>query len=429
MTGVDSRPEKSLPSSLLTETFTRRNLLRRTGEAVAAITGVAIANQLGFLDFQPQAVSADGSPVQLTPLLKDYGTRLGVDAIGYRISNGWISADGFGYMAYQGAILQYDQNSGRVNLWNTLDQMHAMGLDAKLDDGRLGVTIPPHTDFNDGSNGDLDLAFRNRIIHFGIPNNVIAWVNNFRSMFETGAYTSPGKDYGAYKVFRLQRLAVQVWKDGLIQRILVGEAYKNAGLIPQDVLLPRPDTGNSADSQTQPVQETVSAVFPKEIGNLERDGVVIYNRGTQRGVVDNKDPQNNWAAIVAVAKERAPGEKFKFFFYDNPEDVPVPEGPKKYDPTIYWERSHGLKGVANGRHSRIQTPEGIWEYHSDLPLPRAEDRKSLDQSIVLEVLRFFILKDNLGTKWGSDFAAILRQQAGNPGNTSLKVVYAEASGK
>lgn len=145
-------------------------------------------------------------------------------------------------MAYQGAILQLEPKSGKINLWNTLDQMHDLGLDARLDNGSLGVTIPPYEDFNDGSNGDLNRAFRNRLERFGIPSNIAAWVNNFREKFETGVFTSGGKKYGPYTVYRLQRMAVQVWENGSIQRILVGDAAKNAGLIPQGVLLDRPDT-------------------------------------------------------------------------------------------------------------------------------------------------------------------------------------------
>jgi hypothetical protein len=75
-----------------------------------------------------------------------------------------------------------------------------------------------------------------------------------RKTFETGAFTSKGKDYGPYIVYRLQRMAAQVWKNsGLIQRILVGDAYKAAALIPKYALLPGPDTGGSSYSQSSDI--------------------------------------------------------------------------------------------------------------------------------------------------------------------------------
>lgn len=201
---------------------------------------------------------------------------------------------------------------------------------------------------------------------------------------------------------------------------------------------PAPTPEPAPQPKVEPKPEAPSAAFPKEIGNLERDGVMIHNRGSRVGVIDNReDPQNNWAAIVAVYKQYAPNDKFEFFFYDNPNDVPQPETlqtPYKYDPTLYWERV-GVPGVSNGRTIAGQTADGVWQAHSSLPFIKPEDQnqlnskinRSLNRGIVVQILTYSFRKNDLFAKQPPEFSAILRQQAipasSDKTNFSLKVVY------
>lgn len=206
---------------------------------------------------------------------------------------------------------------------------------------------------------------------------------------------------------------------------------------PTEVPTAKPTPAPTAEPVEQPTvpptpkPEAPSAAFPKEIGNLERDGVMIHNMGSRVGVIDNReDPQNNWAAIVAVARKYAPNEKFEFFYYDKPEDVPPPQTlntPYKYDPTAYWRNEYPEADL--GRGIRGQTSTGVWQAHLSLPAKiNPENLNKLNRGMVLGTLVFFINKDNPFAKNPPNFAAILRQQAGDPYNSGrmnfpLRVVY------
>ncbi|MBM4438043.1 MAG: hypothetical protein FJ029_12615 [Actinobacteria bacterium] len=162
------------------------------------------------------------------------------NAIGLRTSNAWKGVDGAWYLAAQGAILQRI-GQRPINIWNTLDQMHEHGYDPQLDAGSFGARVPPLEDWLDGSEGNFALAFRRRIEHFQVPAQVVEFVNALRaSGFETGALTARG--YGPFVAYRLQRMAVQVWKDSSlprrVQRVLAGDAAKRAGLVPRVAYLP-----------------------------------------------------------------------------------------------------------------------------------------------------------------------------------------------
>lgn len=251
-------------------TLTRRGFLRLGGVMLGGI----VTSGTGLLSWPIPAARAEVL-TDSNSVLEAFGNSLSVEAIGYQISKAW-NQDGFAYIAYQGAILQLDKNTGQVNLWNTLDQMHSpLNLDEKLDNNTLGVTVPPLEDFEDGTNGDLNLAFQRRIEYFGVEPRVVDWVNRFRQQFETGVFTSHGKDYGSYIVYRLQRIAVQVWKDsGQIERILVGDAYKAAGLIPQAALLSTPIIRGD-NSESVPVYRSIdqpAVWFPLSRASAQRRG-------------------------------------------------------------------------------------------------------------------------------------------------------------
>ncbi|MBI4078782.1 MAG: hypothetical protein HY429_00570 [Candidatus Levybacteria bacterium] len=270
--------------------LTRRSLLR-VGAAIAggaALAGVEAsvvnANPLnhpflrtleafadpGTVDVTKiplSAISVEKDPTVISDMTRQFVADAqsfgGADALGYRISNAWKGADGFWYCGFQGGILQ--RQGEQTNVWNTLDEMHNLGLDNALDNGSLGVTVPPHVDFDDKAFGDLPRAFAVRVEKFQVPQQILDFVQNLRKIFETGTFTSPGKNYGPYIVWRTQRMAFQFWTDGpnkgLIQRILVGDAAKNAGLIPQEAQLIAPAINEATASPVSPEPNPTEAVL------------------------------------------------------------------------------------------------------------------------------------------------------------------------
>ncbi|TSC89438.1 MAG: hypothetical protein G01um10145_595 [Microgenomates group bacterium Gr01-1014_5] len=236
-------------------------------EAKGTNPATGLAERLSSLGVGIRTAEADGGVSEVTARIRAVAeTKYTVDQFGYRVTNAWKAPDGFNMLGYQGLMVQEEPTTGEVRLWNTLDEMNKAGLDAKLDNGSLGVTVPPYEQVDDKSGGNLEIAFRNRVDIFGVPSDVVEFANSYRrSGLEVGVFTSKGKDYGGYKVWRMQRIAVQRWeKDGLIQRILVGDAAKAAGLVPRDAQLASPDLnfGNFSAQPEQPVKTEPTVNVP-----------------------------------------------------------------------------------------------------------------------------------------------------------------------
>lgn len=203
--------------------------------------------------------------------------------LAYRVTNAWKGVDGFNYLGYQGVILQELPTTEEVRLWNTLDEMYKKGFDASLDNGSLGVTIPPYEQVDDKSGGNLEIAIANRISIFGVPSEVVAFANEYRdSGLEPGVFTSSGKRYpGGYRVWRLQRIAIQMWDDGRTQRILAGDAAKKAGIVPKEAQLQNADLNfgkfDSPAVVTQPaVPENTVKLPPLPSGGLNDEQMAKF---------------------------------------------------------------------------------------------------------------------------------------------------------
>lgn len=260
--------------------FTRREAIQR---GLLLIGGLASLNFVtpASAETDPASVKSNPTPVakaapvtaetkarpsdlpEITQFLIQESAKFGVNNIGYRVSNAWLGDDGWYYAAWQGAILQTDLR-GTTQLWNTLSEMHDREMDPKLDNGAYGVTVPPQENFIDGANGDIDKAFDIRTKHFGVPEAIDVYAREMRESFEIGTPTSGAKIYPdvhtpAYRVVRYQRVAVQEWltgkNKGLVQRILVGDAAKTAGIVPKEVWLDKPDMGTK--SGESPINEFV----------------------------------------------------------------------------------------------------------------------------------------------------------------------------
>ncbi|MBI2268309.1 MAG: twin-arginine translocation signal domain-containing protein [Candidatus Blackburnbacteria bacterium] len=234
--------------------LTRRDLLRGTSAALGLAATGRLSSEASAQSLPPSAINIEKDPTKIAEITRsliakinrmfsDSDTR--VNATGYRISEGWHGQDNFKYIAFQRVIFQ-EEPSGRVNFWNTLDNMSEFGLDPKLDSGELGVTIPPMQRFNDRST-DLEGIFEERVNVLNMPKAMADYVREIRRIAETGVFTA-FKDYGPYKVGRYQRGAVMEWTDGsqkgLVQGILAGDAANAAGLIPKEVQLDTPDLGS-----------------------------------------------------------------------------------------------------------------------------------------------------------------------------------------
>ncbi|MCL4353051.1 hypothetical protein M1615_01100 [Patescibacteria group bacterium] len=324
------------------------------------------------------AIDTEQDPA-MTSLMKAYAyEKLGAPGTtGYRVSDAWKGKDGFWYQAYQGAILQTPDKNTPPVLWNPLDQMHEYGLDPMLDNGSLGVTIPPMEDFNDGvPPGHTQESFDIRVQHFNVPPNIVSFVENLRKTFETGVFTSHGKDYGPYVVWRTERMAFQLWKvdspasgakAGDIERILAGDAAKKAGLVPGQVQLASPDlippTGlGGGNTETPPA-------FQPEYGDIQKDGWQIINHGTKHGFSINPQAQ---AELTAIARKYEPNHKPVLFeTYDDWQTVPEllvkgiqPDGSSVSSEPVfnYLDEYGNIQGLTYFAYTRYFEQNGIIRY-------------------------------------------------------------------
>lgn len=262
-----ARPARTEPP-VTSPKFSRRTFLG--GAAGTLALGAALATDTSRVTLAAPQEAADAAPGTTERIRRVAETKYTVDQLGYRVTNAWKASDGFNMLGYQGVLLQEDPTSGDVRLWNTLDEMNKAGLDTQLDNGSLEVTIPPYQQVDDKSGGDLEVAFKNRVAIFGVPADVVGFANSYRrSGLEVGVFTSPGKSYGDYEVWRMQRIAVQRWKDGRIQRILAGDAAKKAGIVPQAAQLAEADLkfGDFSGAAPAPVEAPKpTAAFPPHPG-------------------------------------------------------------------------------------------------------------------------------------------------------------------
>ncbi len=154
----------------------------------------------------------------------------GEDVFGLRMNDGWTAGNGKDYLVMQRMILE--KGDDNIHIFPALDAMHISGLDTRLDDGSLGVTVPPVK---------LDSA----ILLGKLPDEITASIEDLKKLgFDPGVPTSEFKDYGGYYVVRFPGVALQYWKDDKhVDLILVGEAAFRAGMVPDDkqTLVPQYD--------------------------------------------------------------------------------------------------------------------------------------------------------------------------------------------
>lgn len=325
---MEQKPSDDTTPPTSTRQFSRRSLLKNIGASLAlkalaplvgAITPFIPSGSGEKAGVAEAAPSSDANPVQIDQLLTQTGEKYGIDGIGLKLSRAFSWKDNTWLKVYQGGVVQYIPGTGEVNLWNSLDILSDdLKLDAKLHDGSLGVTIPPKEEFDDHSGGNFAQAFNTRTNYFNPHSDVRNWIIQFRHTFETGAPTSHEVSYGDYTVTRYQRVAVQRWTEGpdkgLVQRILVGEAMKNAGLIPQDALLLEP-AQKSDPATTRFVEDKIS--FPSTNESLSQQDFLqqmnayIEATGRKEFVSQFKDKMLSIARGLIVGPGRIiPSEKY-----------------------------------------------------------------------------------------------------------------------
>jgi spore germination protein YaaH len=176
----------------------------------------------------------------------------GVSTLGYPVSQRYVGPGGFAYQAFQRGVLQWRLEQGIAYLANTFDQLTDAGLDGAL----VGIGIPRSAG-DDGSGGDWNVARRTRLDwltndairqHFRRnpnPAAISAWSEDVAIQLY-GLPTSRPERSGPFVVQRFQRVALQLWIEGVpgmpargsVVGILGGDLLKQHGLIPASATQP-----------------------------------------------------------------------------------------------------------------------------------------------------------------------------------------------
>jgi hypothetical protein len=193
---------------------------------------------------------------ELCPCYTQFIALGGVGELGYPASQPYQEGP-FIYQATQGVLLQWNPESGVMNIANVFDILSANGFDDYLevkkqippsfdwssDDGRpfhgAGSIVENHFSVIFDARSEDSEAMRaarpvlratyeanpNWLLHYGLPMGI--------------------KEYGNVIVVRGQRAAFQYWKEdvpwaaqGQVTKVLGGDVYKDSGLIPDEAVVP-----------------------------------------------------------------------------------------------------------------------------------------------------------------------------------------------
>ncbi len=182
--------------------------------------------------------SSDTHLQRLTDRFIEVASEIGVDNLGY-ITTKPYQFDGLWHLGFQFGVLQ--DSPDKIRPLNLCDVFNQRQLDDDLESGKYGIFLPKHVPINDN---DLDFETKNsrRIELLKTPSRFVNHANDLRKMgFEVGVPTSLEKIVGRLRIIRFQMTAFQEDTDtGQIQPVLVGDAAKKAGLIPQESFIDNP---------------------------------------------------------------------------------------------------------------------------------------------------------------------------------------------
>jgi hypothetical protein len=209
-------PQRPLKSKLISIS----EAATRIATAATALT-LAVKLETGRADAQPQALEIKDDPE--TELLVE-AKRLD---LGPRISKEW-KKDGISWVAFQKNLLEETQDKS-IKVTKTAEVMGKMGLNTELHDGSLGVTLPHPTSepvqLEDLPSEIQDFAKQHQD-QLGKP----------RSKAES---FTDHEGHLVYVAARFENGGAQ-FHNGDVQMMLIGDAAKNAGIVPNEALLPEP---------------------------------------------------------------------------------------------------------------------------------------------------------------------------------------------
>lgn len=182
----------------------------------------------------------------------------GVGELGYPASQPYQEGP-FIYQATQGVLLQWNPETGVMNIANVFDILSANGFDDYLE---VKKQIPPSFDWSsdDGRpfDGDGSIVENHFNVVFNVQSDDSDAMRAARPALRETYLANPHwllqyglpmaiKEYGNVIVVRGQRAAFQYWKEdvpwaaaGQVTKVLGGDVYKESGLIPDDAVVPIP---------------------------------------------------------------------------------------------------------------------------------------------------------------------------------------------
>src|SRR5581483_9680259 len=172
---------------------------------------------------------------------------------------------------------------------------------------------------------------------------------------------------------------------------------------PNNAPASNPNTKPSTQPASQPSSPDKSQ-NPENNTNFPKDfssgPLTFHNLGTSKGVVPG-----NIDALAKAAQQFIPGQKFEFYFYDNPQNVPSPSQDTNF--SVYLHAPPGKEAMIN--------KNGVWQLHYSIPDVKPDQVNNLSQRLTQEVLIFMKVKDG-PPNWGADYAAVIKQLDEDPLN-------------
>lgn len=178
------------------------------------------------------------------PFWSEYQRLGGVDALGYPVSRRF-QLDGFVLQATQRAVLQWRPELGLLAFVNVFDELSAAGLDEWLAAFR-GIPPPAAAPEEAGISFGEIVQLRLRLVR-EVPRIAAVYFSAPDPLLYYGLPVAPAVDLGPVIVVRAQRAAFQLWRvptsfarPGEVTVVNGGDLAKEAGILPNDALVPEP---------------------------------------------------------------------------------------------------------------------------------------------------------------------------------------------
>lgn len=278
----------------------------------------------------------------------------GVGTLGYPISAP-LEKEGFKYQLFQGGALQVNPSQGSADgivLANTLDEL------SKIEEQNPGFAqqlrnegVPAHKEGENISPEERLTWIDPRIYESAQDKEAVAEIRNaFITIGDRkvgldeaaqikGYPTSKLENRGLFSGVRFQRVALQYWQEtvpghpelpqpGSVTSFLSGDLLRRGGWVNDKNALLAKRYDLVVFQQPEP-----KATFPKEIGNLKTDGIVIHNMGTKIGLSVGDQEMFNQIFPPLAKKYRPNG--IEWFVYD--QQAKAPDGKPTIGPAPAYD--------------------------------------------------------------------------------------------